>query len=608
MSSPLSRTISKVLKRKVVTQHQGGVSKRLKHVSIVPIIDTTWVSASRLRNFSMADTLIDWMDMWGHKAGFKCDPPSKYNFKNYIMQRGVDFETWVMQRLSTIFCKNMITTIETTEYLHDITRYPQQMKSTLEAMQQGVPCIYQGIVWNTNNSTYGHPDILVRSDYLHKFIELHNQYNTKIDVDTKPHGCKWSTTWHYVVVDIKFSGLDTLPTQASRLSNSGSNRAYKYQISVYNQAISQIQGYQPITGYLLGRNFKFVAVDFDVDDRLSGDVASAVAWINDVRQNGESWKVLPKPSVAELYPNMSCANITDWNQAKSKIAHELHEVTLLWQCGVKNREYARENHNITKYDDVEVSASTLGVNGRVYPDMLNNIIKVNKNPEWNYIIGNYEKCKIPWTKSTPNNFYVDFETVNGVYEFDSRNIQITMIGCTSSCGNNFLPLLVDNFNLSNEKRIVNDFIAHLYLNSVEIDKQRSVRCFHYSHPEPTYFREACKTHNIVLPHDLTIEWIDLLAVLKHHKIAVKSAFNYSLKSIVNSLSIHGEITINYDECDIIGGLDAMVAMIHANERVKSAEITKLSEDKCCAQLVKYNRVDCDSLFQLRNWLKKILSF
>ena len=65
-------------------------------------------------------------------------------------------------------------------------------------MKEGVPIIYQGILHNYNNKTFGAPDLMIRNDYLNKFIG-YDLYN-----DTSPSKIL-DVSWHYVIVDIKHS-------------------------------------------------------------------------------------------------------------------------------------------------------------------------------------------------------------------------------------------------------------------------------------------------------------------------------------------------------------------------------------------------------------------
>src|SRR3990170_1940052 len=93
------------------------------------------------------------------------------------------------------------------------------------------------------------------------------------------------------------------------------------QVWVYNEALGRIQGYRPPAAYLLGRRWKtgwtrgescferLARVDHDaIGDQQTGATLAdltgeAIDWIRRMRAEGAAWRVLPEPSVPELYPN-----------------------------------------------------------------------------------------------------------------------------------------------------------------------------------------------------------------------------------------------------------------------------------------------------------------
>ena len=53
----------------------------------------------------------------------------------------------------------------------DIRRL-DKAEATFAAMQQGVPILYQAVLWDAQNLTYGAPDFLIRSDVLHDLFPV----------------------------------------------------------------------------------------------------------------------------------------------------------------------------------------------------------------------------------------------------------------------------------------------------------------------------------------------------------------------------------------------------------------------------------------------------
>ena len=76
-----------------------------------------------------------------------------------------------------------------------------QIDKTIEYMKQGKPVIHSASLSNKTNNTYGIADLLVRNDYLHKFID-----NTPI-FESDKKALKLGVDYYYVVIDIKYQTL-----------------------------------------------------------------------------------------------------------------------------------------------------------------------------------------------------------------------------------------------------------------------------------------------------------------------------------------------------------------------------------------------------------------
>src|SRR5581483_7120189 len=150
------------------------------------------------------------------------------------------------------------------------------------------------------------------------------------------------------------------------------------QVFLYNEMLGKLQGYTPPCSYLLGRSWKQKVKGEErrgagCMDRLAPirpdglihniplgrRVRDAVAWIRRVRGEGHAWQLLPTPSVPELWPNMGRDGFP-WHSAKSRIAKELDELTLLWQVGLPKRRQAHAQ-GIYRWTDPYCTAAVVGL-------------------------------------------------------------------------------------------------------------------------------------------------------------------------------------------------------------------------------------------------------
>lgn len=439
---------------------RAGRLKRRRIVSEALIINNSspaeyppwdlWVSASSTRNYLMKDPLLDWLSYYSSTINLKGTPYAQYaktvksrsdSFKDFIMSQGIEFERYVIQYMYRKHGKDMILDIGGNTNARDQTK----AKETLEAMNRGVPFIYQGVLHNSDDLTYGVPDLIVRSDWLRHIVTetpidenssfitapfLRNYLDSKLGSD-EVH----PPNYHYRVVDIKFSSLH-LRADGVHLLNSGSIPAYKGQLYIYTKALGKLQGYQPPEAYMLGRKWKYQSkniiykgqscfdrlgvVDYEgVDKMYIEKTASAVQWIKDMRRDGASWSVGPDLPLCrpELYPNMS--NLADypWRPIKKKIAEDIGEITSLWMCGVKNRNIAISN-DIYRWTDERCTTETLGINGPKIKRVLDKILEINRGggiyPSQSVhppVILNNDQG---WQTRQTIEFFVDFEFISDV--------------------------------------------------------------------------------------------------------------------------------------------------------------------------------------------------
>ena len=179
-----------------------------------------WVSAGRTRNWMLSDPLLDWLQLYGKSHGYRPDKElddyeENLDFLAFLFERGHAFEAGILQLLQERF-----EVVSIAQDYQDIRKL-EKAEETFAAMQQGVPILYQAVLWDAHNLTYGAPDFLIRSDVLHDLSPA------SVSEQDAQHSAPdlGSAGWHYCVVDTKFTTvrLDAKGT----LANTGSAPAYK---------------------------------------------------------------------------------------------------------------------------------------------------------------------------------------------------------------------------------------------------------------------------------------------------------------------------------------------------------------------------------------------
>lgn len=581
-----------------------------------------WVSATQTRNYIMDDPLIDWLKLY---RPLKHSHASCNAFSRFIKNRGNEFEQYIIELIQQDFWNDFVQIAEDYQ-----ARSTKKFKETRRAMKKGMPIIYKGVLHDDKAKIYGVPDLIVRSDYLSKIFKHAKKYP--------------KTSYHYVIVDIKLKNLSLRVDKKTLLSSPLVN-TYKSQLYVYTRMLNKLQNYNTPKAYILGNGWKMTKcrvrygsndpfdrpgiVSFN-DKEISEKTCEAVTWIRDVRKFGEHWSVDP-PSVPELYPNMSNGHDQPWRPIKSKIAEETKDITMLWQCGPKNRKIAHEN-GVYRWDDDNCISENLGHCGTKTAGTLQAIIDINQGHHKEQLIhetqddevkksskkifsdinarsnGLMEPEKIAssmynFRKSSKNDLFVDFETVPNsisgigdiifmigvgwVTEHKYTNVKrrsakkIRVKKTSYGEGKwNYKCFVVDKINTTSEKKMIqlfNEFVA----------KFKKPRMFHWGHFEKSQYKRASEKHCIYFTHN----WCDLLSVFKDEPIVVRGAFNFSIKSIGKAMFSHGMISTIWND-DVADGLDAAVQVFQ----------------NFCPSVIdnikKYNEVDVKIMWEILVYLRK----
>lgn len=540
-----------------------------------------WVSASKTRNWCNHDPLLDWLDLYGKHKGFVPDakPDLRIDFQEFVFAQGNRFEAAVVAHLTS--------KVEVCSFAGgmDWSMSMDACRQTFDAMTRGVPIIHQGVVRNAKTRTYGATDLLVRSDVL---FRLFPDALTEAESSIGASGIG-ATSWHYRVVDIKFTTLEL--DRAWHAANS--HLAYMVQTAVYNNALGRIQGYLAPSAYLLGRGWKKGTRDAGSTscmDRLApvrnahvvrGEaletiVDQAVEWIRRLRREGHGWDPRVQPIMPELRPNPGNGQDQPWHGAVAQLAEELEDVTLAWQVGLPGRKRALAQ-GIERWTDPRFTAEVAGVNG-AYRPALDMMLDLNRSPGGpgavKVLPRRVEAGRSEWGVPAGVEFFVDFETVSNLDDdfkrIPEQNGQplIFMIGCghVEDAQWQFSCFIAKDLTAGSEAGMVDDWLAHM--ETVRRRIAPSVArplVFHWSPAETSTLsglesaRERSPERAKAWEGEQEPNWYDFLnRVIKKGPVVVRGPMGFGLKTVGKSLKRHGLIETEWPG-GILDGLGAMVA-------------------------------------------------
>nr|QQV29629.1 hypothetical protein K-LCC10_0374 [Kaumoebavirus] len=558
-----------------------------------------WVSPSSIRNYMIDDPCVDWL-----KALRTPDAPKETNlFFTELMKQGNLFEEKVVAHIRSLFRRHQFRKIVEDPMNFDAD---QAYAETLQAVEDGVPVIYQAYLQDADKHLRGIPDLLIRSDYLSHIID-------------NPPELKARKEPYYVVVDIKFTTLH-FRANSEALQNAGVTPAYKGQVIMYNEMLGLIQKYKPKDAYLLGRAWKRiggrggsanhcldrlgVVEPEESDAEWKEKMWKAIDWVRTVKTHAAEWwqqyldnpdDPLPRP---ELYPNMCKSGNLDGD--KRKLAIDIKEITLIWNCGYKHRAAAHELE-IYRYDDEDCTITALGIKkterGGTIEKMLNfhrsdALIWPEKTKDMSNALG--------WKKKGEVEYYLDFEFLTNVFDDFKKfpNVgggdYLYLIGVLRVEGEEaeYSSFMMDALGRGHEEK---NLLA--FLKMYEAEKKKP-KLFHWGHAEESVFQRLIRvfpTHKKRIQNVID-NLIDFTAVLRDSPILVRGAYGFGLKEYGTAMAKNGQISASWE-----GTLKGDSSLIKASDYYAKPSRNEDLRD----ELIAYNKDDCQITYEIIKYLRKV---
>lgn len=270
-----------------------------------------------------------------------------------------------------------------------------------------------------------------------------------------------------------------------------------------------------------------------------------------------------------LYPNMKLSSYVD-PKRRWETALALGDITMLWKCNDAHRERAKA-HGIVSWRDERLTPELLGFDNPMDIDVLNRILKINRCQDpTQWILKDprlHDVFPILSTYGSKTNLFIDFEYVDDL---------VYMIGIFDGSTRQYTSLWAQELSPQGTDRLYHSFSEFL----------RQIPCHKlcwYWYAEDKVLKKANQSF-------ADCEWWDLWKISRH--VAVKRAFDFSLKSFVRALFLQNKIPFSYD--DEYGSA--------CQNGQASIQLAKSFYASSCSDLVlkqdleSYNQKDCEALW------------
>jgi len=573
-------------------------------------------SATKLRNFFMKDPLLDYLNVYGEKFGFHKDDKSENVYQEHIMQRGQDFEKYVMEYLIPKLKKMTFVNVA----IHHPDGFNEEgVNETISHMKRGTDVIYQGFLLDKELGIFGYPDLLIRAD---KLSELFNVYPECDIQDTRRD--KLAFPYLYVVVDIKLSTIEFC--KSGTISNNKLMMVYSSQLFIYNKILENLlferteietPFFQPNV-FLLSSRLKIADKiivdgkntiakidlnndikvereakdeDKDVKKDFAGEVRKALNWLKEMYKNGESWDLL-KPSRKELRPNMKNKVDYPWRSVKSILAKQQKSLS---DCPGISHEVSIAIAEKRKTIEQHIS-EIKNPKKRRFMEVMNDVRSDDEADETEIQKIRMHTAIVASPKKM--NVYVDFEYISGgEFTFDPNyRTHLYLIGMGYEFNGKFKyeHFIVDTITDSEERRIIQQWISRMRT----ISQNHELQLIHWSNAEPSNFSTLKETLQI----RGTFNWQDLMKLFDNSPGFLKencgNLKNMKLKTVAKAMKRRGHIKSDWDD-DMTSGMEANMVIIRGIQE----KFPKFMDFPGIDKLIHYNMIDCATLYEIVKYVQ-----
>lgn len=273
----------------------------------------------------------------------------------------------------------------------------------------------------------------------------------------------------------------------------------------------------------------------------------------------------------------------DEKKQHQSVGEKMCDVSMIWQCGVKRRQFLRKN-KIYSWKDPnfpEYFYQLLSNPNRIH--IIENMLSLATCPEQKDLLFPSKETvlqKFPILQTDLSSWvFVDFETdfQKCIYLFGYYTQQ-----------DGYQCHWSDHLDPCSEKPLMDKIFS--ILNSLK--QQGKILCYYVA--ENNFWKERCRFHHLQKYIDLFADMLDLNTIFVRGPFLIRNVFNFKLKTIASQLFKLGYIPIQQPEGCQDGAQSVDIARQYFHTRDRKLGLV----------LEKYNQFDCQVLYEIVNFLQQ----
>lgn len=581
---------------------------------------TTWVSLTSFTGFLLKDPIIDWLNMYENneiiKMLLKKQSTNMTSYTNKVKKKQNLFNS-IVEKLKKYSDKHNKTFL----YVSKIEEKWNECLSvnkydiTKKALKDKIDIIIRPVLLDYKRQIYGIPDILIRNEIAKDFMEnYHNNVN----------GIKYLNSSGYTSFCVSIKNNFPKKGLLGKWDKVSKNKYTGY-ASIIKTIIDS-----SVNISLLGANTCIIFNPETIDTNCE-IINNGVKWVKNIRENGEKWiKNITNdgiPTNSNIMPNMCNKFDHRWRAVKKELAEKWGELTLLWYCGIDQRNKAHKKGIYSwKNTDIKTekivrslySSEDSKIEFSSRKRIMNSMISLNQTQSKIYSSRNFGKLTEPYC-DTENalEVFIDFEVLSG------KNIKtrlrksqdiIYLIGTTWKCPKDntlkFKSSVSDSLKSYSEKNMLKEWWN--FIKNLKKEHQvEKVILYHWSPAEERFLKKAFKRHSIdYIKNNLTsgnYDLRDLMEMFVEAEVVIRNVWGYSVKDVAKGLHKHGLISQVWDDTEkggdsINSGEGTLIAATNCYKEIINTGMD-IRNNPNFESLREYNKMDCEVLYYLLLFLR-----
>jgi hypothetical protein len=312
-----------------------------------------------------------------------------------------------------------------------------------------------------------------------------------------------------------------------------------------------------------------------------------------------------------------------YKSLKIDLSEKIYEITNIWNCGVKKRQIAHQNH-IYSWNDIKCNSNNMNFNETPIAHIIDGILDINRQDKDIIRPKKIKYDRNKWIRAPKKTleFYLDFETFNSNFgSISNKAVDCSFSDNKISYDNNQYIFMIGIGYIKNKKWIFKTFIMNrktaldekkmfnqfnVYINKMlRLHKKDKARFYHWSNAEPIIYKNFKLRHPDLKYKDNNYSFYDLNKIFTKEPVFIHGAFNFSLKNIGRALYNHKLINSNWDSDSMCS--NGLSALILANNLYETIDLKdNILDQPIMKDIIFYNEIDCKVMYEIHSYIKKNL--